>query len=261
MMHSLMRAVVLVFGGLAAAAAAASAPPPFHFASALGNNMVLQSAPSQAVVWGFCAPGICRVTVGFTGRQLAASSGLWQGQQAWMVKLPATPASLLHKHTITATDGTSTANISGVLFGDVWVCSGQSNMGYPLASYPGCWNQSNVNCSWNPPITKGQPHPWPATQCKWGCTNDSTTEIAAMAQYEHLRLYINEGAYNGSLTPQPEQPNSGWAPPGHNNRDIFSGGFSAVCWFCECSGTRNPCSNPCTQWHNAPVCRACLSCT
>ena len=58
-----------------------------------------------------------------------------------------------------------------------------------------------------------------------------------MSHYENMRLYINEGAYNGSLTPQPETQNSGWGVPGHPHRDIFGNGMSAVCWFCKCIHT------------------------
>ena len=46
-------------------------------------------------------------------------------------KLPATEGSDT-PHTVSATDGTHTAMLDDVLFGDVWVCSGQSNMAFLL---------------------------------------------------------------------------------------------------------------------------------
>jgi len=86
--------------------------------------MVLQ-APSSAVVWGF-APAGARISVGFDGQPLHAVTSA--ADSVWRVKLPPTPASMTASHNITATSSGRTITLSDVLFGDVWVCSGQSNM-------------------------------------------------------------------------------------------------------------------------------------
>ena len=44
----------------------------------------------------------------------------------WKVLLPATPEG--GPYTLTATLGSDTITLSDLLFGDVWLCSGQSNM-------------------------------------------------------------------------------------------------------------------------------------
>jgi len=102
-------------------------PIPFGFAKALGNGMVLAAAPKQAMVWGFCAPG-ATVQVSLDGvGKLMATVGPDQATGAlttWRVKLPATKASFTN-HTITATSAGKTVTLTGVLFGEVWVCSGR----------------------------------------------------------------------------------------------------------------------------------------
>jgi hypothetical protein len=107
-------------------------PPVFSFAKAISDGMVLAAAPKQAMVWGFCKPG-SRVTVilddGGAAMAMAATVGPDQATgrtTTWRTLLPVTPASLAN-HTITATTGGVTLTLSRVLFGEVWVCSGQSN--------------------------------------------------------------------------------------------------------------------------------------
>ena len=87
--------------------------------------MVLQRAPAQARVWGFCdsSNSNCQVTVTFFGQTLTATVT----NTNWEVYLPATPAG--GPYNVTATDNLSnTAELANVLFGDVFICSGQSNM-------------------------------------------------------------------------------------------------------------------------------------
>jgi hypothetical protein len=97
----------------------------FRFASSQGNKMVLQMAPHQATLWGFVDPG-ASVSVHFKEETLAATTGSWLNQSTWLVKLPATEGGTA-EYNISATSGSNTITLSSVLFGDVWVCSGQSN--------------------------------------------------------------------------------------------------------------------------------------
>ena len=81
------------------------------------------------MVWGICPEGAA-VTVTFAGGKLAATTQLYGGNWTWAVTLPASPISFTGA-VITATSTKATGNktiaLAGVLFGDVWVCSGQSN--------------------------------------------------------------------------------------------------------------------------------------
>ena len=117
---------MLVFASLSAFAAAAAvappAPPAFRWSNAHSDGMVLQSAPSQAVVWGFVAEG-AKVSVSFGGKSVPAEVGTYVGENVFTATLPATPASLTDMHNITATSGGVTIALRNVFFGDVWVCS------------------------------------------------------------------------------------------------------------------------------------------
>lgn len=187
-------------------------PPaaPFRFSSAYSDDMVLQQAPAQAIVWGF-APSGSKVTISFGGKSIDAPVAPYMGESTFMAKLPATPSSLTEMHNISATSSGKTITLANVLFGDVWVCSGQSNMQYPIGS-PTCWNESNINCT-----VRDQ-------QCGYGCVNNSAAEIAAMADYPHMRLSQNTD--RGSKVPLAESGNTGWMTPAK-----MGGKFSATCWF------------------------------
>ena len=117
---------MLVLASLGAFAAAAAAAPPalpaFRWSNAHSDNMVLQSAPSRAVVWGFVAEG-AKVSVSFGGKSVPAELDTYVGESVFTATLPATPASLTEMHNITATSGGVTIALENVLFGDVWVCS------------------------------------------------------------------------------------------------------------------------------------------
>ena len=59
------------------------------------------------------------------------------------------------------------------------MCSGQSNMEYPIGS-PTCWNASDINCT-----SKHN-----GAQCGFGCTQDAGQTITDMANYDSaMRLF------------------------------------------------------------------------
>ena len=90
-------------------------------------------APAQATVWGFVGQGAA-VTVTFDGQSIRAQPSTWLNQSTWLAKLPATRGLITaqgpQEFNITATSGGVTITLADVVFGDVWVCSGQSNMAY-----------------------------------------------------------------------------------------------------------------------------------
>ena len=92
---------------------------------------MLQQAPKQAVVWGHCPAAACAsVKVQLLGpgaaliAEVAASAG--GAPNTWIAKLPPTAGGST-PHAVHVSAGGATATLSDVLFGDVWVCSGQSN--------------------------------------------------------------------------------------------------------------------------------------
>ncbi len=96
-----------------------------------GDHMVLQQKQSNPV-WGWDTPGT-EVTVSFAGQTLSTKAG---SDGKWTVKLAPLSANATPQ-TLTIV-GSSKREIRDVLIGEVWVCSGQSNMGFKLnQSYDG----------------------------------------------------------------------------------------------------------------------------
>lgn len=163
-------------------------------ADALGSNMVLQRAPQQAVVWGFASMGTT-VTTSMDGIPMTTKAGV---DGVWRQILPATPASsTTHNFTFVSSVGDK-ASMDNVLFGDVYLCGGQSNMQFAI----------------------------PAIE-------NATAEIALADHYPSIRLFT-VGQKTSSATPLGdlqtiEQP---WSVASHQS--IAGGGgfglFSAVCW-------------------------------
>ena len=95
--------------------------------SLFSDNTVLQR-DMQVPVWGTADNGE-RVTVSIAGQ--SASTVARNGK--WMVRLQPMQAGGPYTMVIT---GKSTIEIKNVLVGEVWVCSGQSNMEWPV-----CWSE------------------------------------------------------------------------------------------------------------------------
>ncbi len=86
----------------------------------IGDHMVLQTG-RPVPIWGWDAPGT-EVTVSI-GDTTATAEADASGR--WCVLLPAMPAGGPVAMTV---QGTTTVTLSDVLVGEVWICSGQSNM-------------------------------------------------------------------------------------------------------------------------------------
>jgi sialate O-acetylesterase len=144
--------VVTLTAGLTAAADIRLAP-------CFGNNMVLQrDVPAR--ISGSADAG-STVTVAFAGQKKSVTAG---ADGAWRVMLdPMAANSTPQRMTITAPISNLRSEISNILVGDVWVCSGQSNMRMT--------------------VLKG---PW----CNYGGVSDGEAEAAA-ANYPEIRLRQN----------------------------------------------------------------------
>jgi sialate O-acetylesterase len=84
------------------------------------DHMVLQRGVSTAV-WGWTQPGK-EVTVKLAGK---AATGVADAQGKWRVSLGPLPAGGPYTMSVA---GPQIAEVQDVLLGDVWLCSGQSNM-------------------------------------------------------------------------------------------------------------------------------------
>ncbi len=171
--------ICLLFAAWPAAAAAVTLP------SVLGSHMVLQRE-MPVPVWGWAEPGE-KVTVTFAGHEASTKA---DATGAWMVKLPAMKAGGPHEMTVR---GANTITLTDILVGEVWLCSGQSNMEMGL-----------------------------------GVVKDAEQEVAA-ADYPNIRLLEVPRRPSGQLQPDVE---CAWRPchPDTVAQDGW-GGFSAVAYF------------------------------
>ena len=91
-----------------------------------GDHMVLQQEATLPV-WGWANPQE-KVVVTFGNKQAVTTAG---PDGKWQIDLPALPAGTPAGTLKVA--GTNTITLNDVLVGEVWLCSGQSNMELPLA--------------------------------------------------------------------------------------------------------------------------------
>lgn len=100
--------------------------PSVKLASPFTDNMVLQRG-KPVTIWGKADPGE-EVVVSFAGQKVkavAGTDGKWRLQLAPMVASK-------EDRTLTAKGKRGAVEVRNVLVGEVWICSGQSNMELPL---------------------------------------------------------------------------------------------------------------------------------
>lgn len=97
----------------------------------ISDNMVLQQK-TDARIWGMATPcSIIKVAPSWTKEKFTTTA---DDAGKWAVKIP-TPATSMEKCSITIADRDSKKTIGNVLIGEVWYCSGQSNMEMPMRGY------------------------------------------------------------------------------------------------------------------------------
>jgi len=114
----------LINTALVAACALACAPIAFaevQVSAVFGDSMVLQ-CDLPVPVWGTASPGE-EVSVEFSGQRLSTTA---DDQGNWMVKLDPLATSSVGR--TMAIRGVNTITFEDVVVGEVWLCSGQSNM-------------------------------------------------------------------------------------------------------------------------------------
>lgn len=94
-----------------------------ELAAPFTDNMVLQRG-GEVPVWGFDAPG-SKITVEFAGQKKSAVA---DKKGDWLVKLDPLKASLKERGFKVANQRGESLELQGVLVGEVWFSSGQSNM-------------------------------------------------------------------------------------------------------------------------------------
>lgn len=116
-----MKKIALILGLLAISCFAGFSQ--VRLPAIVSDGMILQR-DTPLKIWGRASPGE-KVTIQFDKKKYNTKTG---ADGKWQVRLPAMPADgVTHTVTVTVT-GKNTITINNVLLGDVWFCSGQSNM-------------------------------------------------------------------------------------------------------------------------------------
>jgi len=102
------------------------APAQVRLPRLVSDGMVLQRQ-AQIRIWGWAAPNE-KVTVHFLGKGYNTTTA---PDGTWSIQLPKLSAGGPYEMEI---QGSNTITIRDILVGDVWVCSGQSNMEFQMSS-------------------------------------------------------------------------------------------------------------------------------
>ncbi len=190
----------LVASGAEQAPPAAADNPAELLAGVFGDHMVLQRGMAVPV-WGKCDPG-ASVTVKFTNQTKTAKA---DETGRWRVSLDKMEA-VAEGQELSVTDGKQTRTLRDVLVGEVWLCSGQSNMELSLAYVdrraPASVNDPGIRHLKVPVTALSEPRE--RMNASWTvCTPQSAGEYTAAGYYmaRHLRkeLKVPVGLIHASL--------------------------------------------------------------
>jgi len=182
------------------------------------NNMVLQQN-MDVTVWGFAPAGEKLVITGSWGKTAEATADQ-QGKWSAKIITPTAVPGEAPRYTLTVAGTSNTVEFSNVLVGEVWVCSGQSNMDFPLSPIPqwtlGVDNYASEIASANYPEIRlfnvaKRPTSLESTDCEGSwveCNPANIANLSAVAYYFGRELFndvnINvpvgliQSAYGGS---------------------------------------------------------------
>ena len=161
-------------------------PQPQPFVSTLfGDDMVLQRGKPDTI-WGWSDPGD-KIQVQFADK---SATGIAGADRRWQVKIDPPPAGGPYTMKIT---GAKTVELHNVMVGDVWLCSGQSNMQFGLR---GALNgDAEVQAANYPEIRfftvrqRSAYHPVDAPAGSWNVVTPATAgRLAAVAYYFARRV-------------------------------------------------------------------------
>lgn len=188
-----------MFRGFSVLALVVAAPLTAHadvaVAKIFGNNMVLQRG-MKVPVWGKATAGE-EVTVAILGQKQTTKA---DGKGNWSLKLDELKTGGPYEMTVA---GKNTVKFTNVLVGEVWVCSGQSNMQWSMAALD---KTGKITENAKFPTSRLNGGAWQE------CTPESALKFSATAYYFGINL----------------QKALGDVPVGLINRSV--GGTSARLW-------------------------------
>lgn len=152
----------------------------------IGDNMMLQQQ-TDAKLWGWAKPNsVVEINVSWNKQKLFRTAN---ADGRWDVKVK-TPAASYDNHSITIKGDGEVKTIKNVLIGEVWFCSGQSNMEMPLRGF-------------------------------WNCPVEGANEAIAQSGKYKKSIRVATIAHNGAETPQ-KKAQGGWKVCEPENAPEFS---------------------------------------
>ncbi|HEY0981051.1 sialate O-acetylesterase [Schlesneria sp.] len=126
---------IAVISAIALIAVTTSARADIKLPGIFSDHMVLQTG-KEVPFWGWAEPGE-EVTVTITSKDPGdttkpeSANVVTAADGRWSLRLPGRSKPAQVEVTVT---GKNTVTLTNVLFGDVWICSGQSNMEWPVSA-------------------------------------------------------------------------------------------------------------------------------
>jgi sialate O-acetylesterase len=178
---------------------ASSAESGLTFSALFADHMVLQR-DQPVPVWGSAKPND-QITVTFADQK---KNVIADAEGKWVVKLDALKASVIGRELTVKSASSAEMKIADVLVGDVWLCSGQSNMHFQMKSVE---NAPQEISGLNAPAVRfftvkqdfGQA-PLNQTSGSWKPVSPSTAaDCSAVACYFGIELYQKQNVPIGLL--------------------------------------------------------------
>jgi sialate O-acetylesterase len=205
--------MIVLFSSLATARGNVRLPAIFS------DHMVLQQN-QEAPVWGWAGRGE-RVRVSFAGREASAVA---DDNGCWMTKLSVPPAD--GKPGALVVQGGNRIVLNDVVAGEVWLCSGQSNMRFELSGALGA--KEAIAGANHPMIRLFRARMWAAAEPqkdlegKWTvCAPDTASQFSAVGFFFGRRLHQDLNVPVGMI-------------------DSTSGGTTAEAWTRRCTLEADP---------------------
>ncbi|XP_061169385.1 sialate O-acetylesterase-like [Saccostrea echinata] len=159
----------------------------FTFSSYYHDHMVLQQSSTGTSIWGHSSKVGDVVHIKLNNNEVARATV--NSHQIWEAKF--TSPTDHGPYTVSAASSLGTVQIQDVLFGDVWVCSGQSNMEFFASRLL-----------------------------------NATEEYADSANYQNIRLFHVHREFSPTVFTDVKHIDAAWLKP--NQQSLLK--FSAVCW-------------------------------
>ncbi|WP_217701071.1 hypothetical protein [Hymenobacter sp. CRA2] len=141
----------------------------------LADHLVLQQK-SRVALWGWAAPGeVVTITASWSRKRVQTTAN---AQGSWLGRVPTGKAG--GPYTLTF-EGRNKLTVQDVLLGEVWLCGGQSNMGFPISRRPNSGSYSGV-------------------------LNEA--EVKPQARYPQIQMFTVKNLT--ADTPQPDVPGGSW---------------------------------------------------